>query len=199
MPSFRPSRNCGADLPGLDCFACLPVLMLGVNGAGAVGLSAAALLAAQQADAASEVSELAAGDNRFGIILVLGLPVIGWVLFNILGPAKAQLDNMGGKRRGIAGACVLALVQILGSFGASDMVFVYLMLPYSGPCMFVYIVGRNVLVRRVPTSWQGIEHPCVYRHIHVRARCIHPDCLLLLTCMIAKPALLPPGSQLHPT
>ena len=50
---------------------------------------------------------MAAGDGRLGIILVVLLPVIGWVLFNILGPAKNQLDNMtgsgGGRRRGIAG------------------------------------------------------------------------------------------------
>ena len=65
--------------------------------AGAIGLSAAALLATQQADAASEVTQLAAGDNRLGIILVILIPVVGWVLFNILGPALAQLDNMSKK------------------------------------------------------------------------------------------------------
>lgn len=60
------------------------------------GLSAASLLAAApQADAAQEVLQLAAGDNRFGIIATLFLPVIGWVAFNIGGPALNQLANTG--------------------------------------------------------------------------------------------------------
>lgn len=77
--------------------------------AAGLGLTAAMLLAAQSADAAQEVSQLAAGDNRTGIIATLFVPVIGWVLFNILGPAQAQLDNMGpaktsSKKRGVAAA-----------------------------------------------------------------------------------------------
>ncbi|BDA48051.1 probable photosystem II core complex proteins psbY, chloroplastic [Coccomyxa sp. Obi] len=60
-----------------------------------VGLSAASLLAAPQADAANEVMQLATGDNRFGIIATLFLPVLGWVLFNIGGPALNQLNNTG--------------------------------------------------------------------------------------------------------
>lgn len=60
-----------------------------------LGLS---LMAATNADAATEVARLAAGgDGRFGVITTLFLPVVGWVLFNIFGPAKAQFDNMGGK------------------------------------------------------------------------------------------------------
>ena len=38
---------------------------------------------------------LHAGDNRFGIIATLFLPVIGWVAFNIGGPALNQLANTG--------------------------------------------------------------------------------------------------------
>jgi photosystem II PsbY protein len=89
------------------------------------GLSAASLLAAApQAEAAQEIAQLAAGegsvlhgllhaclgaahararcsqawragDNRFGIIATLFLPVIGWVAFNIGGPALNQLQNTG--------------------------------------------------------------------------------------------------------
>ena len=68
---------------------------------GAVGLAAAgSLLAGQSADAAAEVAELAAGDNRFLIIATVLLPVVAWVLFNISGPALAQLNNMNTKLGG---------------------------------------------------------------------------------------------------
>jgi photosystem II PsbY protein len=63
---------------------------------GGLGLTAATLLAAQNADAAQEVAQLAAGDNRFSIIALLLVPVVGWVLFNISGPALNQLRNMTG-------------------------------------------------------------------------------------------------------
>ena len=36
-----------------------------------------------------------AGDNRVGIIATLFLPVVGWVAFNIGGPALNQLANTG--------------------------------------------------------------------------------------------------------
>lgn len=44
------------------------------------------LLMAGQACAATEVATLAS-DNRFGSLFLLFVPVIGWVLFNILGPS----------------------------------------------------------------------------------------------------------------
>lgn len=63
--------------------------------AGAVGLGAAlSLAAAQQADAATEIAQLAAGDGRFGTISLLFLPAIAWVGFNMLGPLNNQLDRM---------------------------------------------------------------------------------------------------------
>ena len=71
--------------------------------AGAIGLTGATMLATQQADAASEVAQLAAGDNRLSIILTVLLPVAGWVLFNISGPALAQLNNMNKKLQGASG------------------------------------------------------------------------------------------------
>lgn len=62
--------------------------------AAGLGISAAAMLAMPEtADAAQEVMALAA-DNRFGTILFLLFPAIGWVLFNILGPFQNQLKNM---------------------------------------------------------------------------------------------------------
>ena len=75
--------------------------------AAGLGLTAASLLATQSAEAAQQVADLAAGDNRFGTIALLAVPVLGWVLFNILGPLQNQLNAMseekpaakGGKRK----------------------------------------------------------------------------------------------------
>ena len=48
-----------------------------------------------QAQAFNEVAELAAGDNRILILGVIFVPALGWVAFNILGPALNQYANMG--------------------------------------------------------------------------------------------------------
>ncbi|KAL2609156.1 hypothetical protein R1flu_027729 [Riccia fluitans] len=61
-----------------------------------IGAAAASLLSTQDAEAAQEVAQLAA-DNRPVILLVVLLPAIGWVLFNILRPALNQLDKMNQK------------------------------------------------------------------------------------------------------
>ncbi len=60
--------------------------------AGALGLGAAGLLASAPAEAATELAQLADSDGRLGILLTLFVPVVGWVLFNIAGPAFSQLD-----------------------------------------------------------------------------------------------------------
>ena len=52
--------------------------------AASVGLAAAMAVAASSADAATSVGDLAASDNRLGIILSLFLPALGWVAFNML-------------------------------------------------------------------------------------------------------------------
>ena len=72
---------------------CRPKLSL----AAGLGLGAALLLASEKAEAAQEITQLAASDNRFTIILTLFLPVVGWVLFNIGGPALNQLANAAEK------------------------------------------------------------------------------------------------------
>ncbi|CAL5228944.1 g12175 [Coccomyxa viridis] len=72
--------------------------------AAGLGLSAALLLASEKAEAAQEIVELAASDNRFTIILTLFLPVVGWVLFNIGGPALNQLANTAEKNKATKGA-----------------------------------------------------------------------------------------------
>jgi photosystem II PsbY protein len=64
-----------------------------------LGLSAATLLSAQGADAATEIMDLAAGDNRFVPVLgIFGL-VLSWVFFNMAGPTINQLDAMSAKNK----------------------------------------------------------------------------------------------------
>ncbi|KIZ01880.1 hypothetical protein MNEG_6079 [Monoraphidium neglectum] len=83
--------------------------------ASAVGLGAAlSLFAAQQAEAATEIAQLAASDNRLGTIALLFAPAVAWVGFNMLQPLNNQLDRMSemnaapapkaAKRRGVASA-----------------------------------------------------------------------------------------------
>ena len=52
------------------------------------------LMAADSAQAATEVAQLAAGDNRIGVLGTLLIPVLGWVAFNIAQPALNQLNRM---------------------------------------------------------------------------------------------------------
>ena len=63
--------------------------------AAGLGLTAAGLMATQSAEAAQQVADLAASDNRFGTIALLAVPVIGWVLFNILGECVPQPAGAG--------------------------------------------------------------------------------------------------------
>jgi photosystem II PsbY protein len=62
------------------------------------GLGLATLLAAQNADAATEAMTLAAGDVRAGLLAFPLLAALGWVGFNIAGPALNQINDMGEKR-----------------------------------------------------------------------------------------------------
>jgi len=101
--------------------------------AGAVGLGAAlSMFASQQAEAATELSQLAASDNRLSTISLLLLPALGWVGFNILQPALNQLNRQneikaeaqaatssgGRKKRGLAGA--VGLGAALSMFAAQQ-------------------------------------------------------------------------------
>eukprot|EP00887_Chlorella_sp_A99_P002501 scaffold6.g2501.t1 len=86
--------------------------------AGAVGLgTAVSLLLAPEADAATEAMQLAAGDGRFGILTTIVLIALGWVTFQILGPAQRQLENMNAKtgkgKRAVAGAIGLGAASSL--------------------------------------------------------------------------------------
>lgn len=60
----------------------------------AFGSLAGSFLSAGHAQAAVEVANIAASDNRLGILALLAVPVVGWVGFNILGPLQNQLDSM---------------------------------------------------------------------------------------------------------
>ena len=65
---------------------------------GGVGITAAMLATAPSAQAAQQVADVA--DGRLGIFFLLFGPVLGWVAFNILGPALNQLDTMDEKNQG---------------------------------------------------------------------------------------------------
>ncbi len=56
---------------------------------------AASWALAGNAQAATELAQVAASDNRFGTIALLFVPALGWVGFNILQPAFNQLNRMG--------------------------------------------------------------------------------------------------------
>ncbi len=56
-----------------------------------LGLGAAAsLLAAQNADAAQQIADLAASDSRAGLLLTLLFPALGWVGFNMFQPVRSH-------------------------------------------------------------------------------------------------------------
>lgn len=91
--------------------------------AGAVGLGAASLLFADSAQAASEVAQVAGGDNRAVILLTLLLPAVGWVAFNIFQGLQGQIERMSDMKddanRGVAGAVGLTAVSMLFAESAS--------------------------------------------------------------------------------
>lgn len=63
-----------------------------------LGLGAASLLAAQGADAATEAMQLAASDSRSGLLFLPLVAALGWVGFNIAGPALNQINSMNEKK-----------------------------------------------------------------------------------------------------
>jgi len=67
--------------------------------AAGLGLSAATLLSAQSADAATEVMDLAAADLRFLPVLGIFALVLGWVGFNMLQPTLNQFKAMADKNK----------------------------------------------------------------------------------------------------
>eukprot|EP00897_Mesotaenium_endlicherianum_P010253 jgi/Mesen1/9256/ME000006S09255 len=81
---------------------------------GAMGLGAAAsLLASPQADAVEEVVAQAAGvDARPISVFILIAAALGWVLFNIAGPALNQFDKMKNVK-GVIGAAGLGAAASL--------------------------------------------------------------------------------------
>lgn len=59
-----------------------------------VSTAVSTLLTAEHAQAAQEIADLAAKDNRAGLLALLLTPALGWVAFNILAPALNQLKGM---------------------------------------------------------------------------------------------------------
>ena len=66
--------------------------------AAAVLSMASPLLFTESAQAATEAMSLAAGDGRTGLLAFPLLAALGWVGFNIAGPALNQINDMGDKR-----------------------------------------------------------------------------------------------------
>ncbi|KAJ9517296.1 hypothetical protein V8C86DRAFT_2729412 [Haematococcus lacustris] len=58
-------------------------------------ISLSLAVTAHSAQAASEVAQIAASDNRPLLLATLLLPVVGWVAFNIFQPLLGQLQTMG--------------------------------------------------------------------------------------------------------
>lgn len=56
------------------------------------------LFAAGSVQAAQEVASVADADYRLGGVLFVIVPAIGWVLYNILGPAQSQLEAMNKRK-----------------------------------------------------------------------------------------------------
>ena len=74
-------------------FAC-PILL---HPAG-LGLGAAlSMLSVEGANAATELAQIAASDNRVAILGTLFVPALGWVAFNMLQPTLNQFDAMAEK------------------------------------------------------------------------------------------------------
>lgn len=53
-------------------------------------------------------------DNRASVLLGLFVPAIGWVAFNILGPALNQVDNMSNKKKSVIAAGALTSAALFG-------------------------------------------------------------------------------------
>eukprot|EP00890_Picochlorum_soloecismus_P003594 jgi/Picsp_1/4235/NSC_01744-R1_photosystem ii protein len=84
-----------------------------------LGLGLASLMAAQGADAATEVMNVAAGDSRAGLLVFPVAAALGWVGFNIAGPALNQLNTMSEKsNKGLAAGLGLGLASLMAAQGA---------------------------------------------------------------------------------
>jgi photosystem II PsbY protein len=124
MPDLRPA----AVYPNLRPISCARLPRPQIAKLLALPAAAGTLLAAGNAQAATELAQLAAGDGRLGTISLLFLPALGWVAFNILGPLTNQLNRMTElnsegvpkKRRGIAGAVGLGAALSLAAAQQAD-------------------------------------------------------------------------------
>ena len=83
-----------------------------------VSTAVSTLLAAGNAQAAQEVANLAARDNRAGTLLLLLAPALGWVGFNILAPALNQLKGMQNAKRSAAIGLGLGAAALLSAQNA---------------------------------------------------------------------------------
>ena len=85
-----------------------------------ISTAVATLLAAGNAQAAQEIADLAARDNRAPLLALLLTPALGWVAFNILSPALNQLKGMQSANVKRSAAIGLGLGAALLSSQSAD-------------------------------------------------------------------------------
>ena len=150
--------------------------------AAGLGLGAASLLAAQSAEAAQQVADLAAGDNRFGTLALLALPALGWVGFNILGEwlsacccgctLQAAIDDMQQTRSSqhawAVDACMLCSTHVLAAYSACSTRWQHALLQH---CWYILHAGSCNLASAVCDMWWPCNSPGLPPHVHPPPSC----------------------------
>ena len=85
-----------------------------------ISTAVSTLFAAGNAQAAQEIADLAARDNRAPLLALLLTPALGWVAFNILSPALNQLKGMQSANVKRSAAIGLGLGAALLSSQSAD-------------------------------------------------------------------------------
>ena len=106
------------ELQSFDSHANLSGSQVDLVKAAAAGTAISTLLAAGNAQAAQEIANLAARDNRAGTLALLLAPALGWVAFNILGPALNQFKGMQVTKRSAAVGLGLSAAALLATQSA---------------------------------------------------------------------------------
>ncbi len=107
-------------------------LMLQAGKVAALSAVASSWMFSGQAQAAVELANVAASDNRLSTISLLFLPALGWVAFNMASPFFNQMNRMtelkgeaagssaGRRKRGLAGAVGLGAALSMAAAQQAD-------------------------------------------------------------------------------
>ena len=113
----------------------------------AASTTASTFLAAGNAQAAQEVASLAGRDNRATTLLLLLVPALGWVGFNILAPALNQLKGMqsANSKRSAAIGLGLSAAALLTtqSADAAEVNKTYLATEENSRCCFAADISKS--------------------------------------------------------